>query len=1317
MRLAKCWRCLAVLLLVQSLCLQLCSGQSSNQAVVTSVEQFKAALLNPAVGNIVIMRSMALPHDFGTVPISRQLLITSPIRSVIDWCDDVCNAAKTPIKPYIVLLGGAQVTFNRVFFRNLVPHSNASQSSSPTLDYTHSPVPFVVSSGGQVTYNLVVIHWLPSMFWVFENPANYWAKAAVSAIVETRHKQPLQFQTPDLYSVKSFTTDGTATVADCYMPFDVDSCLTNQPFTTTLIYCPYTFKDSLKNPYVTRVLVFHDIGLDRLVNSYRNPVSVNRTVEYVSCPGTRHVMDLDNVTNSVVITQGGSLNFRNMIFQGTKNQNKTTWPSSIPLLLSTFNPIRGTVALRDSTVRIRNMDRLIVSLTALPSGSNSVVEVPNLQPTYVGPPPKMGDSNFTVSMWQLQQQRYLTLRQGGQQLMEKINDGMASWQFFNVSVEKYVPEDCFGGAYTQGSVGTPESYSVVSSGQQLIEQLGNSSARYIKVVSDITIPASMPKGAVSVERIVEVRGCHPGGRYTIDWSRLSDVVSVKGTAYFQGDMLLTGIGWSGDAAQQQQQPGNSQVVEALQPVGGGTVDYEDLTLLAEMPAEPWGNASGQGLVSSLMAADNLDSQPLNMSLIDNSVLLLRGYYVNRSDASNGQFGVESFQDVFLKWREAAPAARSSGVPVAAIVVPIIAALALAGLIAGLLVMRRRRRSAAAAAAAAGGKAGGLPHVFADASRYSQDELSGVNSTDTGPGSGGVGGALVVRAGADQLRSHSNTSSSLSKAKSGPSQDIALACKNLVLHRTANEPDELVLQSVLGEGSYGKVFKATWKGTVVAVKIMVLPSYMSGKEKREKMAVMETAISSSLSHPNVVQTYTYAVEPVRSNAMSDRHSSQGPGASISMHDSTHSVLKAQRQPGDAAAAEDGSEAAGNGNGAAFSWEVRLVQEFCDLGSLRDALKGGKQFRDGDGALKLGVMIDTALDVARAMAHLHGHNIIHSDLKARNVLLRSDMHDERGFTAKVADFGLSLTIDPHSTHVSNAFQGTMTHMAPETLMSGQISRASDVYAYGIMLWELYTGDHAYRGIPRALLGHNITKAGMRPTFPSDTPFDWQFLACRCWETDAAIRPSFEQIMQELKRMKQKLAAAGGSSSSGASSSSPPSSSLLLLQQQQQPAHAALNMPQILQQLHGAPRQAQLPCIEDSDTLPTEVDRALWDEQHQQTLQQQELQRQVSRSFPCSNGAAAAAAAPAAGGGVGYTGASAAIAGALSRRDSELSRQASSTAGGPTRTISGQQLLLQMQQMQMQQETGGSSIYVDGSHMLESGDQQRVYNTNVHSTMCDD
>lgn len=50
----------------------------------------------------------------------------------------------------------------------------------------------------------------------------------------------------------------------------------------------------------------------------------------------------------------------------------------------------------------------------------------------------------------------------------------------------------------------------------------------------------------------------------------------------------------------------------------------------------------------------------------------------------------------------------------------------------------------------------------------------------------------------------------------------------------------------------QVYKGLWKGTVVAVKTIVLPAVMSGQEKREKMAIMEAAISSALSHPNIMQ---------------------------------------------------------------------------------------------------------------------------------------------------------------------------------------------------------------------------------------------------------------------------------------------------------------------------------------------------------------------------------------------------------------------------------------------------------------------------------
>jgi hypothetical protein len=63
----------------------------------------------------------------------------------------------------------------------------------------------------------------------------------------------------------------------------------------------------------------------------------------------------------------------------------------------------------------------------------------------------------------------------------------------------------------------------------------------------------------------------------------------------------------------------------------------------------------------------------------------------------------------------------------------------------------------------------------------------------------------------------------------------------------------------------QVYKGLWRGTVVAVKTMILPANMSGAEKREKMAVMEAAISSSLSHPNVVQVRAARRAPSRALA--------------------------------------------------------------------------------------------------------------------------------------------------------------------------------------------------------------------------------------------------------------------------------------------------------------------------------------------------------------------------------------------------------------------------------------------------------------------
>ena len=284
-------------------------------------------------------------------------------------------------------------------------------------------------------------------------------------------------------------------------------------------------------------------------------------------------------------------------------------------------------------------------------------------------------------------------------------------------------------------------------------------------------------------------------------------------------------------------------------------------------------------------------------------------------------------------------------------------------------------------------------------------------------------------------------------------------------------------------------------------------------------------------------------------------------------------------------------AGDGPGSGVhSFEVRLVLEYCDRGSLRDALDGGA-FRlpaaaasdgaepansssrgeaaakssggSGAAAINYRAVLDTAIDIATAMSHLHGRNVLHSDLKARNIMLKTCGADGRGVTAKVADFGLSVKMDLADTHLSNSFQGTMvrtkqdqihtavgaclsllrilylalllyltiyarsravvpalppltlpprpplptacsqSHMAPELLVKGHLSKASDVYAFGILLWELATGGHPFRSVPRALLGHQITKLHKRPEFDGGVPRPYAALAARCWDPKPSRR----------------------------------------------------------------------------------------------------------------------------------------------------------------------------------------------------------------------
>ncbi|GIL90455.1 hypothetical protein Vretifemale_18101, partial [Volvox reticuliferus] len=119
----------------------------------------------------------------------------------------------------------------------------------------------------------------------------------------------------------------------------------------------------------------------------------------------------------------------------------------------------------------------------------------------------------------------------------------------------------------------------------------------------------------------------------------------------------------------------------------------------------------------------------------------------------------------------------------------------------------------------------------------------------------------------------------------------------------------------------------------------------------------------------------------------------------------------------------------------------------------------------------------------------------------------------YIAKVADFGLSRALDPGRTHQTTRNIGTITHMPPESLMGGQLRLATDVYAFGVLMWELSTGSRPYSGLTAGEVVQRVVVQGFRPAFPGGTPGEWRELAAQCWAQAPEERPEFEEVEQRL------------------------------------------------------------------------------------------------------------------------------------------------------------------------------------------------------------
>ena len=340
--------------------------------------------------------------------------------------------------------------------------------------------------------------------------------------------------------------------------------------------------------------------------------------------------------------------------------------------------------------------------------------------------------------------------------------------------------------------------------------------------------------------------------------------------------------------------------------------------------------------------------------------------------------------------------------------------------------------------------------------------------------------------------------------------------------------DIRLKKCIGEGSFGRVYLALWSNhTEVAVKILGPPSSFAGKEDplAKQMGGKRRGLEVGA---NAARGIAGASPPRNQH---NRH----PHAEDSLSSSDDD--EAEQEGEDAAAAEVLDELEKevaimarlrHPNIVLLLGAVRsppsIVEEFCARGSLFSVLQ--RHTKPGVPPLEWRVRLQMALGAAAGMCYLHNCSppIIHRDLKSPNLMV------DRYFRVKVGDFNLSRVAvasvrdskgtGGHSAAYSTGGLHSPRWMAPEILQNATYSRASDVYSFAVVMWELRSLQVPWAQYGQWQVMTAVVEEGQRPPLDEVPTPSFEHLTIYDelmedgWSQEPGDRPAFEEIIARLQ-----------------------------------------------------------------------------------------------------------------------------------------------------------------------------------------------------------